>query len=246
MHYFIYKLSSTEYIYNISRKLVPILYCLSFLFMLFGMLLGLLFTPADFQQGDGFRIIYIHVPCAVLSLCIYIYMSLCALLALIWRTRISFIFMRACASVGAIFTLITLLTGAIWGKPMWGTWWVWDARLTSELILLFIYIGCIGLLYAFEDFKQGSIIAAYFILIGLVDIPVIHFSVDWWNTLHQGASLSLLDGSTIAKIMLYPLFVMFISFSFYALALILLNTKLEILKWDRKKKWVRSLIINKR
>ena len=176
-----------------------------------GLIGGLVLAPADYQQGDSFRIIYIHVPAAWMSLFIYTFMAINAAILLIWRVKISEIIIRSSAILGASFTFLALATGSIWGKPMWGTWWVWDARLTSELILLFLYLGFIALQSAFEDRRIAAKTGAVLVLVGVVNIPIIKYSVEWWSTLHQPASISKLDAPSIHIDMLIPLLLMAIA-----------------------------------
>jgi len=175
---------------------------------------GLLFAPADYQQGDAFRIMYLHVPAAIWSLGVYMMMSISVLFFFIWKIKLADIIAKVSAPVGVIFTVICLVTGSIWGRPTWGTWWIWDARLTSELLLLFIYFGIMALRSAIPNPQLAARASGVFTLIGLVNIPIIHYSVNWWNTLHQGASLSLTN-ATIAPSMLHPLIAMIVGFLFY-------------------------------
>lgn len=207
-----------------------------------GMVWGLAFTPPDYQQGDGFRIIYIHVPAAFLSLFVYVVMTGCVISGLVWRVKLSFMMAKCCAPAGALFTFLALVTGAIWGKPMWGDWWVWDARLTSELILIFIYFGIIALHRAYDNVDTGDKAGAILILVGFVNIPIIHFSVKLGNTLHQGATISKFDTPSMAFSMLWPLTIMIIAqfalFFFY----IIMQTRNEILYRERHKQWVRDCI----
>lgn len=198
-------------------------------------------APADYQQGDAFRIIYVHVPAAWMSLFIYIVMAVQAVIAIIWRIKISEIVVISSASIGASFTFIALVTGSLWGKPMWGTWWTWDARLTSELILLFIYLGIIMLYNAFDDKRTASRAIAILTLVGVVNIPIIHYSVIWWNTLHQGATVSKLDKPSIATEMLIPLLLMAIAFKLYYFLALFQRVKVEILDREFNSQWVKNL-----
>ncbi|MDF4981300.1 heme ABC transporter permease, partial [Vibrio parahaemolyticus] len=163
---------------------------LGFLFLAVGTVLGLAYAPADYQQGDSFRIIYIHVPAAIWSMGVYMSMAIAAFIGIVWQLRISDMAALAMAPIGAVYTFIALITGAIWGKPMWGAWWVWDARLTSELVLLFLYLGVIALYHAFDDQKTAAKAAGILAIVGVINLPIIHFSVEWWNTLHQGATIT--------------------------------------------------------
>ena len=206
------------------------------------MLWGLVFAPPDYQQGDAFRIIYVHVPAAFLSMALYAWMGFLALLLLIWRIKMAGVILSVCAQLGACMAFLALVTGSIWGKPMWGTWWVWDARLTSELILLFLYAAILATGNAYQNKEQGDKIIAILTLVGLVDLPVIHYSVYWWNTLHQGATLSILAKPKIDNSMLYPLLVTLIGFSLYCLLAIVLKTRNELLLRERRQSWVKMLI----
>ncbi len=188
----------------------------------YGLVGGLFLAPADYLQGEGFRILYVHVPCAFLSLMIYSVMAAGAVMGIIWRLKLAFAVMRQSAPLGAVFTFLALVTGSLWGKPMWGTYWIWDARLTSELILLFLYFGVLALHSALPNRRLADHATAILVLIGFVDIPIIHYSVNWWNTLHQGSTLRVVGPSLIAPSMLYPLLAMTVAFfAYYAIALIL-------------------------
>lgn len=240
----IHHFTSPKYFYLIANKLIPILAIICVILFCYGLIGGLFLAPPDYQQGDGFRIIYVHVPSAFLSMTVYMIMACAAVVSLIWRIKLADIVISASANLGAWFTALALITGSIWGKPMWGTWWVWDARLTSELILLFIYLGIIALRSAIIDREQAARAVAILILVGVVNIPIIHFSVVWWNTLHQGASLSLFSKPTIAASMLYPLIAMIFAFLFYYGVALLMNMRCEILERESKSSWVQKIIIN--
>lgn len=238
---FICQLASPQYFYRFASKAIPYSSIIAITFFVVGLIGGLILAPADYQQGDGFRIIYIHVPSAFLSMVVYVFMAITAAIGLIWRIKLADVVVSASAPLGAWFTVLALLTGSIWGKPMWGTWWVWDARLTSELILLFLYMGFIALQSAIPDRTKAAKAGAIVLLVGVVNIPIIHYSVVWWNTLHQGASLSLLSKPTIAPIMLYPLITMIFAFVFYYFTVLLIRMKSEILIREKKSLWVANL-----
>ncbi|MFT4563517.1 MAG: heme exporter protein C, partial [Gammaproteobacteria bacterium] len=178
-----------------------------------GLYTGLFVAPADYQQGESFRIIYVHVPAAWMSLFIYVVMASAAACGLIWHVKLGDMVARACAPLGAWFTFLALVTGSLWGKPMWGTYWVWDARLTSELILLFLYLGYIALQGAIDDRRVAARAGAIVALVGTVNLPIIHYSVEWWNTLHQGPTVSKLDAPSIAPSMLLPLLIMAVAYA---------------------------------
>jgi heme exporter protein C len=189
---------------------------------------GLVKSPADYQQGDTVRIMYVHVPAAWLAMLVYALVALASAASLIWRHPLADIAARAASPLGAGFTLIALATGMLWGKPMWGTWWVWDARLTSVLILFFLYLGHIALAHAFDDPARGARAAAILAIVGVINLPIIKFSVDWWNTLHQPASVLRLEGPTIDPAMLAPLFVMAGAYLTLFLALQIVRMKTEL------------------
>ncbi|RBL04158.1 heme ABC transporter permease, partial [Xanthomonas oryzae pv. oryzae] len=179
---------------------------------------GLVLAPPDYQQHDAYRIIFIHVPSAWMSLFIYAAMGVSAFIALVWRIKLAEVVTMASAPIGAAFTFITLCTGALWGKPMWGTWWTWDARLTSELLLLFLYLGVLGLYHAVEDRRQAMRAAGLLALVGLANLPIVHYSVVWWNTLHQGSTVRLLGPSKMSADMLWPLLTMMLATKCYYIA----------------------------
>ncbi len=242
MWQFMHKLSSPKYFYDLSGKMLPWFILATAILLIYGLYAGLILAPPDYQQGDGFRIIYVHVPCAIWSLGIYTFMTITAAIGLIWRMKMAHIMVRASSVIGAWITFAALATGSIWGKPMWGTYWVWDARLTSELILLFLYLGFIGLQTAIPNRQTAAKAGAILLLVGFVDIPIIHFSVDWWNTLHQGASLSLLSKPTISPSMLYPLLAMIVGFGLLFATILLMRTRNEVLLWENQSRWVQRLI----
>lgn len=216
-----------------ATKAIPWLGASFTIFFLYGLIGGLVLAPPDYLQSDAFRIIYVHVPCAFLSLFIYGVMTVSALSALVWRIKLGFMVIKYSAAIGAGFTFLSLLTGSLWGKPMWGTWWIWDARLTSQLILLLLYIAILLFQSAISQRTSGEKAVALLILVGSVDLPIIHYSVYWWNTLHQGATLKLLSPSSIDKSMLYPLLAMIVSFILYYALLVCLRLKNELMRETR-------------
>ena len=199
------------------------------------------FSPLDYQQGLTVKIMYIHVPSAWLALLTYAIMTIYSIIGLAFKIPFSFVINRAIAPIGAIFTLLCLISGSMWGKPMWGTWWVWDARLTSELILLFIYLSIIFLYYSFDDYRKGSKAANILAVVGFINIPIIHFSVEWWNTLHQGPSVMKLSAPSIANEMLFPLIYTSIGFTLYLLAAILLSSRNELMIREKNTNWIKSI-----
>jgi len=199
------------------------------LFIGVGLIWGLFFAPPDYQQGESVRIIYVHVPASWMALFIYTCIALASASALIWRHPLGDLIARAASPIGACFTFIALASGSLWGKPMWGAWWVWDARLTSMLILFFLYLGHMALLGAFDDASRGNRAGAILAIVGFVNVPIIKFSVDWWNTLHQPASVFRLGGPTIDPSILWPLLVMALGFTFFFITLLLLRVRSEFL-----------------
>ncbi len=200
--------------------------------LLLGLYYSLIAAPPDYQQGEAYRIMFIHVPAAWMALMIYGMMAVASIVGIIWRHPLAEIAARAAAPIGAVFTAIALITGSVWGKPMWGTYWVWDARLTSVLILFFLYIGYIALHDAFDDPARGARAAAILCLVGSVNLPIIKFSVEWWNTLHQPASIMRADGPAIHPSMLTPLLVMWGAYMCFFTAVHILRTRAELT--DRK------------
>ena len=194
-----------------------------------GLYLGLFVAPPDYQQGESYRIIFIHVPSAWLALFIYTNLAVASAVALIWKHPLADLAGRACAPIGAAFTVLALVTGSLWGKPMWGTWWVWDARLTSVLILFFLYLGYMALADAFDDPSRGAKAAAIMALVGFVNVPIIKFSVDWWNTLHQPATISGFSAPSIHPSMMVPLLLMAVGFTSYFVMVLILRMRAEII-----------------
>lgn len=225
-----YKLASPAYFDDMAGRIIPWLLIPGLVLTLIGLVWGLVFAPPDYQQGDSFRIIYVHVPTAALSMGIYVAMASAAGIGLIWRIRLASVVARNCAPIGAACTFLALATGALWGKPMWGTYWVWDARLTSELILLFLYLGYMALHEAFEDPEIGSRAASILALVGVVNIPIIHYSVEWWYTLHQGATIFKLGKPSIESSMLWPLLIMLLAFALLSMTNVLMRTRNDVLE----------------
>ena len=232
---------SPEGYYNFTNAIIPWLLVLALIFITYGVYQGLFVAPSDYQQGDAFRIMYVHVPSAWISLFAYTFVFFSAIVSLIWHVKIYDMILLASCKLGALFTFFTLLTGAIWGKPMWGTWWAWDARLTSELILLFIYISILLLHNSFEDKKKASTAVNILAIIGFINIPIIHFSVEWWNTLHQGPSVIKLSAPSIAGEMLTPLIITAIGFTFFFIGTMLKSSQNMLLENEKKKIWVKSI-----
>lgn len=198
--------------------------------VIWGIYQGLYVAPPDYQQGDAAKIMFVHVPSSWLTLFIYAFMSGASFISFVWRSPLADICAKSCAPIGAAFTFICLITGSIWGRPMWGTWWEWDARLTSELVLLFLYLGYIALWRAIEDPIRAAKAAAVLALVGIVNVPIIHFSVEWWRTLHQPASVFRLEGPTIHITMLWPLLLAGLGFMVLFAAVLLVRMRTEILE----------------
>ena len=194
-----------------------------------GLYLGLFNSPADYQQGNSVRIMYVHVPSAWMAMFCYSSMAIAAAVGLIWKHPLADVAAKATAPIGACFTFLALFTGSLWGKPMWGTWWVWDARLTSMLVLLFLYLGYIALVNAFDDPTRGTRASSILVLVGFINVPIIKFSVDWWNTLHQPASVIKMGGPSIDASMLWPLLLMAVAFTPYYLWVLLIGIRAEII-----------------
>lgn len=236
------KLVSLPTFYQFADFLIPWIGWLGVILFCYGLIGGLILAPPDYQQGDAFRIIYVHVPSAFLSLMIYGIMAVLAGISLIFRIKIADIVIAASASIGAWFTALALISGSLWGKPMWGTWWIWDARLTSELILLFLYLGVIALRSAIDDRENAARASNILLVVGVINLPIIHYSVYWWNTLHQGNTIKLFGPSLIAPEMLRPLIAMIMSFVCYYWVVMLLRSKTQILINEQKSKWVKEKI----
>jgi heme exporter protein C len=239
---FIHKMGSPPWFYNFTGKFIPWFWALFVVLGAWGLYRGIFVVPADYLQGESFRIMYLHVPAAWMSLMIYAAMAVMAFIALVWRIRMLEILAMASAPIGAAFTVVTLTAGSLWGRPTWGTYWVWDARLTSELVLLFLYLGVIGLHNTIDEPRKAARAACLLALVGAVNLPIIHYSVKWWNTLHQGSSISLLGGSSIDSTMLWPLLIMAIACKFYYGANLLTRARVKLLEQDVRKAWVRETL----
>lgn len=233
-------LASPKKFFYLANRLIPWLVALFIITLSYGLIGSLILAPSDYLQGDGFRIIYVHAPCAFLSLFIYAIMAMAAVAALVWRLKLANLVMQHSAPIGAGFTFLALLTGSLWGKPMWGTWWLWDARLTSELILLFLYIGIILFQTATKHKQNAARAGAILILVGFIDIPIIHYSVYWWNTLHQGATLKLFAPSAIDSSMLYPLFAMLTAFLLYYVIVLFVRMRYDLIVSQENFHWLKK------
>ena len=227
--------------YGLAGRLLPWCWGVALLCGAAGLVVGLLVAPSDFQQGDAYRIIFIHVPAAWMSMIIYLALALWAGLGLVLNTRLSSMMATALAPTGALMTFVALWTGALWGKPTWGAWWVWDARLTSELLLLFLYFGFMALQAASDDPRRADRAGAILALVGVVNVPIIYFSVKWWNTLHQGSSINLSRAPSMASIMLAGLLLMVAAFWAWSIAVALHRVRSIILERERDTDWARRL-----
>jgi heme exporter protein C len=210
--------------------------------MLIALYGGLLLAPPDYQQKDAFRMVYVHAPGAWLSLMIYTTMAVAAAVGLIWRMKVAHAAAAACAPVGAWFTVVALGTGMLWGKPMWGAYWVWDPRLTSELVLLFLYLGYMGLRAGIEDPSKADRASAVLAVVGVVNVPIIKFSVEWWNSLHQTPTVMQLGKPKMDGDMLWPLLLMFVAFALYFIAVLLTRLRAELLRRERNASWIREVV----
>lgn len=225
----LHKFANPARFLRIANAIFPWSVVITAFLLLVGLYLSLVGSPEDYQQGDTVRIMFIHVPAAWMSMSVYTMMAVAAAVGLIWKHPVADLSAKAAAPIGACFTFLTLVTGALWGQPMWGTYWVWDARLTSFLILFFLYLGYIALWGSFDDQSKASKAAAILVLVGVINVPIIKFSVDWWNTLHQPASVATMDGPKIHSSILIPLLVMGLAYTSLFVSLFIIRVKAEIL-----------------
>lgn len=232
-----FKYAAPARFYPLAGKLVPWFGALAAVLGVIGLFIGFAVAPTDAQQGDAYRIIFLHVPAAWLSMVIYLALAFWAAVGLVFNVRLAAMLACALAPTGALMTFVALWTGALWGKPTWGTWWVWDARLTSELLLLFLYLGLMSLHAAFDDARRADRATAVLALVGVVNVPIIYFSVQWWNTLHQGASVSLTSAPSMATLMLMGMLVMALSIWCYCIAVTLARVRILILERERHAAW---------
>jgi heme exporter protein C len=235
-----FKYSAPTTFYGLAGKMIPWFAIAAVILFAIGLYIGFYVAPTDAQQGEFYRIMFIHVPASILSMFLYLIMAGYAALGLIFRTRLSAMMATAIAPTGALFALISLWTGALWGKPMWGAWWLWDARLTSELILLFLYFGFIALHASIDDPRRADRAATLLAIVGSVNVPIIYFSVKWWNTLHQGSSIKF-SGTTMHVAMQQALFTMLAACWLYAIAVVLARVRSIILERERNASWIADL-----
>ncbi len=237
-----YQLASPRWCYQITGKLLPWFALVAGLALIGGTIWALLFAPADYQQGNSFRIIYLHVPAAILAQSAYMLMALAGAIALIWKMKVADMVLKSAAPIGATMAVLALATGAIWGKPTWGSWWVWDARLTSMLILFFLYLGVMALNSAIENESTAAQASAVLSLVGVVNIPIIKYSVEWWNTLHQPATFTLTEKPAMPAEMWVPLLVMVVGFYCLFAVCLMMRLRNEIVWRERRTSWVRELL----
>jgi heme exporter protein C len=237
-----FKYAAPQRFYALAGRMLPWFAAAAAVLGAVGLYLGLYLAPTDAQQGEAYRIIFVHVPTAWMSMVIYVVMAVWAGVGLVFNSRLSSMMACALAPTGALMTFLALWTGALWGKPTWGAWWVWDARLTSELVLLFLYIGFMSLHASIDDVRRADRAAGLLALVGVVNVPIIYFSVKWWNTLHQGASVSITKGSSMATPMLMGMLVMALALWAYCIAVTLMRLRVIMLERERHTAWARQAI----
>jgi heme exporter protein C len=238
----IFRYASPAVFYPLAGRLAPWFMGTAAVLCLIGLYIGFAVAPTDYQQGESYRIIFIHVPAAWMAMFTYLVMAAWCAASLIWNTRLSAMMAQALAPTGAMFAFIALWTGAFWGRPTWGTYWVWDARLTSTLILLFLYLGFMGLRASMDDARRADRACAVLALIGVINVPIIYFSVRWWNTLHQGASVSLTSAPKMAQVMLSAMLIMVFAAWAYTIAVALYRVRSLILTREADTQWVQTLV----
>ena len=240
---FFHKLGSPRWFYRIGGLWLPWMSLAAAILLLVGAIWGLAFAPEDFKQGNSYRIIYVHVPSAFIALAGYYVMALAGAISLIWKMKLADVVLKCAAPIGAVMTALALISGAIWGKPTWGTFWVWDARNTSMLVLLFLYLGIYALYQSFEREEQAARLCAVLALVGTVNIPIIYKSVDWWFTLHQPATIKITEASTMHASMWYPLLLMILGFYTLYACFLVQGARVEILFRERRTRWVRDIVM---
>ncbi|MEY3338690.1 MAG: heme ABC transporter permease CcmC [Steroidobacteraceae bacterium] len=237
-----HRLGSPPHVYRIAGTLTPWFAWPAGLLIVAALYGGLVLAPPDYQQGEGFRILYVHAPSAWLAVMIYGVMATAAAVGLIWRMKVAHAVAASCAGVGAWFTAVSLLTGMLWGKPMWGTYWVWDPRLTAQLILLFLYLGYMGLRAGIDDLGRADRASAVLAIVGVINIPIIRYSVEWWNSIHQAPSVMKMARPSMPMEMLAPLLMMLLGFTLYFAAVMLVRLRAEILRRERTASWIREVL----
>jgi len=239
----IFHFASPATFYPVAGKLIKWFWPIAIILAIIGLTIGFLFAPADKVQGEGYRIIFIHVPAAWSAMILYIAMAFWSGIGLAFNSKLSFMMTKAIAPTGAIMAFLAIWTGAWWGKPMWGTWWVWDARLTSTLILFFLYLGFIALQSSIDDVRKADKAGALIALVGIINVPIIYFSVEWWNTLHQSSSVSFRNGSAISPIMLWGMIIMALSYWIYSIVASLTRLRIIILEREQNSTWITKILI---
>ena len=233
-----HRFGSPPYFYKVAGILIPWFAWIAAVAAAAGLVGGLVLAPPDYQQGEGYRIIFVHVPAAVLSTLAYAVLATASGVGLIWRMNVAHAVAASCATIGAWFTVVALATGSLWGRPMWGTYWAWDPRLTSELVLLFLYLGYLGLRGAIDDAARADRACAVLALVGVINLPIIHYSVDWWNSLHQGHTVLKFGKASMPPSMLVPLLLMMLAFTMYFGAIMLVRARGEVLRRERSGRWI--------
>lgn len=239
---FFHKLGSPKWFYEISSKLLPWVAVFSALMLAVGLVWGLVFAPEDYQQGNSFRIIYIHVPAAILAQSCYMMLAVAGVVGLVWRMKLADVALQCAAPIGAWMTLVALFTGSIWGKPTWGTYWVWDARLTSMLLMLFLYLGVFALMTAIPDPRQGGRAASVLSIVGVINVVIVKYSVEWWQSLHQGSTIRVVGETSMPGEMLAPLLISILGVYLLFACTVLLRARTEIIRRERKSQWLQDLL----
>ena len=239
----VHKLGSPPHAYALAARLTPWFAWPAALLIAAGLYGGLVLAPEDYQQRDAFRIVYVHAPSAWISLMVYTTMAVSAAIGLVWRIKVSHAVAASCAPIGASFAIAALATGSLWGRPMWGTFWEWDPRLTSELILLFLYLGYMALRSSIDDLSRADRTSALLAVVGVINVPIIHYSVEWWNSLHQTATVMKIAKPAMPPAMLVPLLMMLLGFTLLFLSLLLVRVRGEILRRERTASWVREAVL---
>jgi heme exporter protein C len=237
-----HRFASPPHIYRVAGTLTPWFAWPACLLIVSALYAGLFLAPPDYQQGEGFRMIYVHAPSAWLSVMIYGVMATAAAVGLIWRMKVAHAAAASCAAIGASFTLVSLVTGMLWGKPMWGTYWVWDPRLTAQLVLLFLYLGYMALRSGIDDLGRADRASAVLAIIGVVNLPIIRYSVEWWNSIHQAPSVMKMERPSMPFDMLAPLLMMLLGFTLLFAALLLVRMRAEVLRRERGASWVKEVV----
>jgi len=237
-----HRLASPPHVYGLAARLTPWFGWAAAIVILAGLYGGLVLAPPDYQQGDDFRIIYVHAPSAWMSLMVYVTMASAAAVGLVWRMKVAHAVAASCAAIGASFTFAALATGSLWGRKMWGTYWEWDPRLVSELVLLFLFLGYMALRSAIDDLQRADRASALLAVVGVVNVPIIHYSVIWWNSLHQAPSVMKLGKPEMPAAMLVPLLTMLAGFTVFFVYLLLVRLRGEILKRERMASWIREAL----